>query len=157
MKLAAFTLIEVVVALAVLSIVTALTYNGFTYLSQGTRGYVENTAAHLELMGFVSRMENDIALAHSINYGESDNIILQYYNDNNIEYSLGANHLVRRSNDTRDSIAVKSVKVAQLSQAENITAQPLVSSIAIDALLFEQTVPLYFFKEYTATQYLPRL
>lgn len=157
MKLAAFTLIEIVVALAVLSIVTALTYNGFSYLAQSTRGYIDNTSAHLELMGFTSRLEADLAQANTVQQREDGALHLAFYDDSEIIYEFESGQLLRKSEGRKDSIAAQAMELGFVSQKEDFTGDVLVQEISISALLFDQIMPLYFFKEYHATQYLERL
>lgn len=155
MKIPAFTLIEVVVALAVLSIVTALTYNGFSYLSRGTQSYMENSAEHLQLMGFVSRLERDLAIADEV-YWQEDEVQLEFYNGTFLKYELSRGYFKRVAENVRDSVPAKNIRVKTVESATEFQAQPLLESLEVDALLFDQTVPLYFFKEYHAARYLER-
>lgn len=157
MKVPAFTLIEVVVALAVLSIVTGLTYNGFSYLAQSTKGYINNTASHLELMGFANRMEADFTQAEVVFKGPEDSIALEFYNGDKVQYQMRNAHLIRFAQGITDSIAANNLRLYMVPQQEQFQGQELVQEITINAQLFNQAVPLYFFKSYHAAQYLERL
>ena len=157
MKVPAFTLIEVVIALAVLSIVTGLTYNGFSYLAQSTKGYINNTASHLELMGFANRVEADFTQAEAVFKGPEDAIEMEFYNGEHVRYQMRNAHLVRFAQGITDSIAANTLTLYMVPQKESFEGKELIQEITINAQLFNQAVPLYFFKPYHAAQYLERL
>lgn len=155
MNIPAFTLIEVVIALAVLSIVTALTYNGFSYFTRGTQDYIENTATHLELMGFAGRLERDVALSQTVEATKSGDLLLKFYDGSKLEYQLRQGYFTRISKASRDSIPVQSIRLKTVTNPVHYNSEALVTGISLDALLFDQIVPIYFFKEYFAAQHLP--
>ncbi|WP_435578724.1 PulJ/GspJ family protein [Gilvibacter sp.] len=155
MKLAAFTLIEVVIALAVLSIVTVLTYNGFAYLAGGTRTFVQDSQQHLELMGFAARLEADIAHAERVEAPEDQQLRMLHYNNAEVLYQLRDGYLFRLTETTADSIPAFAMNWEPLAQNDP-KASALIKGVEVEADLFGSPQHLYFFKQYHPAQLLER-
>lgn len=153
MKLAAFTLYEVVIALTVLSIVSALTYKGFSYLAMGSKTYINNTSQHLQLLGFANRLELDLFNANQLRSTQNQGFTLLNYNNRTIQYHLRGDYLVRIDQTPTDSIAVLELTHSPLKSPIQGSNQ-LISQLNITIEVLNTNVSLHYFMAYYPNQFI---
>jgi len=153
MKVAAFTLFEMILAMALLSIVIALVYTSVSMAGGRAQNYSKSASEHLHLLAFSQHLEEDMAKATTILWDDESVFTMVNYDGSSVVYSKKGSFLYREKDTQRDSIAVQQITVNAL-KANTSNKLPLLRELWVEVRLFGQPLPLYFFKEYYAANQL---
>jgi prepilin-type N-terminal cleavage/methylation domain-containing protein len=156
MKLAAFTLFEMIIAMALLSIVIALVYTSVSMAGGRVQDYSKGANEHLQLLAFSQHLEEDMALAAHVVWDNDGTFSVFNYDGTNVTYRLENAFLYRQQNAVLDSIPARTIEVNALnSQTPN--GRSFLRELWVETQLFGQPLRLYFFKNYHAADKLLQL
>lgn len=147
MRVAAFTILEMVVTLLLMSIVISMVYVIFDYMSKNTRDYIVMTQEDFELRHFQSLLQQDVYTSEKIITTEPQSFQANFYNGSVSTYKNSNGYLFRKYNNQLDSIPLQSLILGFVSQEQNLK-DSIVSNIAITSRLFGKNTPIYVFKNY---------
>ncbi len=149
MKVAAFTLFEMIIAMALLSIVIALVYTSVSMAGGRAHNYSKNANEHLQLLAFSQHLEEDLATATHVFWDEPNAFTLINYDASRVTYILENTFLYRQKEAVKDSIPVNQIEVNAI-KVNTPDKRPLLRELWVETRLFGQPLRLYFFKEYFA-------
>ncbi|MEP2936716.1 MAG: prepilin-type N-terminal cleavage/methylation domain-containing protein [Gilvibacter sp.] len=153
MRIAAFTLFEMIIAMALLSIVIALVYTSVTMAGGRASGYSKSAGEHLELLAFTQHLEEDLAMASYVVYHQDDSFVIVNYDTTQINYHIENGFLYRQKEAVSDSIKVHNIEANTL-ESTTPKERILLRELWVETQLFGQPLRLYFFKEYYASNHL---
>jgi len=143
-SLKAFTLLEVLINITIMSIIIGLVYYIFSSLGQQFRIYQNSLLQKTNLRSFQVNLNQDFFLANRI-YGEKNQFELINYNDAIIYYNLNDGFLYRTQGSLTDSIEVVSMKIFS---EDYISNENLVTGVSIRTSLFNESIDLNVQKRY---------
>jgi len=149
MKLKAFTLPEIVVVLAIASLVMIMGYLAYQLMQVQMNIYRDNSRQFVKVHEFVSCFDREVYTSNSISrHGNSVYIISQ----DTITYCFYDNLIKKEFNNTIDSIFIKVTGITS-----SLESQQVING-NIDHLLFnihfaEKIYPVCFSKEYSGSDY----
>ena len=147
MRVAAFTILEMVITLLLMSIVISMVYVIFDYMSRNTRDYVLITQEDFELRQFQSLLQYDIYTSEKIISTELQSFQVLFYNGSVSKYKSSNGYLYRTNNNQVDSIPLQGLALGLVSQEDGLE-EGVVSNISITSRLFGKEAPIYVFKNY---------
>ena len=153
MKLAAFTLFEMIIAMALLGIVIALVYSSVTMAGGRAQQYSKSANEHLNLLAFTQHLEEDLAQSSYVLWDNQQGFTIVNYDTSEVRYFKDKGYLFREKEFLTDSLAVGQIEANSL-QLATPDSEPLLRELWIETKLFGQTLQLYFFKEYYASNQL---
>lgn len=153
MRLAAFTLFEMIIAMALLGIVIALVYSSVTMAGGRANQYSKSAAEHLSLLAFTQHLEEDLAVSSHVVWDETQAFTIVNYDTTEVHYYKKNGFLFRANETVTDSIAVLQIEANAL-QTASPNEQSLLRELWVETKLFNVPLRLYFFKEYHASNQL---
>ena len=110
----AFTILEIVIALAIMSIIVGITYSIYTMLSGHLISYDRNTEVTNSYNELDTRLQLDFYNAHTFTY-KMDTISFEANNDT-ITYTYFEDQFIRKSNQRLDTFSIKITSFKALSE-----------------------------------------
>ncbi|MGJ8664833.1 MAG: PulJ/GspJ family protein [Patiriisocius sp.] len=147
MKVGAFTILEMVITLLLMSMIISMVYVIFDHMSKNTRDYMNLTQEDVGLQQFQSLLRKDVYDADKLTSTGPNKFSVIFYNGSNINYQHSGDYLFRIKDEQRDSILVKEIVLGFVKGQEEIE-KSIISRISINATLFGKDIPLYVFKDY---------
>ncbi len=147
MKFKAFTLLEIIITLALMSIVVSLVYVVYGYLARNLNDYAVMSNENYELRQFFTQLKEDIYHCDLLTTTNKKDYRLKFYDESIITYSLIDNYLHRKVGNTNDSIAIDVLSLNYLWQTSNYTLVPI-TEMRVTSKLYGKEVSFYVYKEY---------
>ena len=113
-KIKAFTILEIVIALAIMSIIVAITYSIYTMLSGNLIGFSKNTEATNSYNELDTRLQYDFFNAKAFEY-KNESLLLTGSNDSVI-YIFNENQFIRKSRQRLDTFNIKITEFKPISK-----------------------------------------
>ncbi len=101
----AFTLLELLVGMIVSGLVLAATFSAYRIVTRQYAQYCKTTESTVELSGFLSRLERDVADAAEA-YALSENTIQLVHASRTVDYSFSESYVLRSSSAHTDTFHV---------------------------------------------------
>ena len=153
-KLAAFTIVELMVGLAMTNILLLIGFYGFELIQLQYRLYRSTSNEIASYQAFIYRLEID---AHTAQYMFLEDGYLAFQNNNQkIIYSLEANHVLRYRQTVfsqADTFPITVEWSASSLGAENRTTG-LIDHLELDLFAFDETQKKHLFKSYSALDFM---
>ena len=148
MKLKAFTILEIIIALALTSIIVSMVYAFFLFMSKSTNNYITHSTENMLVQLFYTNLKREAYISEEIVSTNSENFDMNFYNGEKVQYSMKGDYLFRSKNNQRDSIRVKNVSIEAVDLPSLKNNNHLVESIHISAHLFDNEIPMRVYKNY---------
>jgi prepilin-type N-terminal cleavage/methylation domain-containing protein len=148
-KIQAFTIIEVVVAMLIASVVAAIAYNAFYMLNRQFLSFRNRSAANNIYFLLSTAFQNDFDRALAIRDTLDNRHLIFTEAGNQIRYEIGQSFIVRQSNGSIDSFLFHAGEPVVTLLNDSL---PLISAIAIPVYLNGDTILLSGDKLYSSQQ-----
>ncbi len=152
MNFKAFTILEMIINLALMSIIVGMVYLVYGYFSKSLSQYSIMSTENFDLELFYSQLEEDFYIADKIVLIDEKKIEIIFYNEEYVNYSWEGKFLYRVNKQKKDSIKVLDFKATSLNPIDP-AKKTLIKNIMVQALLYDKEAPLYLYKNY-ASNYL---
>ncbi|MCK8480933.1 type II secretion system protein [Psychroserpens algicola] len=107
-NIAAFTLLESLITLMLISIIIALSYALINLIGKQLSVFEKENTQILEYNLFNSTLINDINNAYNYSF-DTNHLLLSFYKGDTIDYYIQKKKIIRRHNSTRDSFHISNV------------------------------------------------
>lgn len=144
-KLKAFTILEMLINLTIMSIIMGLIYFAYSSFVQQVINYQKSIDEQNELTRIYVQLKTD--------FYKADKVIKTFkgfqtvpYNNKRIEYRITDKYLIRNQLGMLDTLDIQ--KVSVISYTNEISSEDLVTKIEVRTLLFEEPLLFTLVKEY---------
>ena len=148
MKIRAFTILEMIINLALMSIIVSLVYVVYGYFSQNMKEYTIMTSENFLMASFNTRLKEDFYQADKIFSIGEKKITVIFYDEVSVAYRQEGQYLYRESDNSLDSIRSNGMTFTLLNPEVSTPSSKLVKNVRIDAELYGKEVPLFAYKNY---------
>ena len=148
MNFKAFTILEMIINLALMSIIVGMVYVVYGYFSKSMTEYSVMTTENFELEAFNIRLKEDFYNADRILFVNQKNFKIIFYNETYMEYEHVAPYLFRNAGRAKDSIRISQMNISYLEDTFPEKNEILIKNIFIEAELYGSYAPLYAYKDY---------
>lgn len=152
-QLKAFTLLELLVAMAITGIVVSIAGLAFSLLDKQVSGYRSESALVNSVFALHGRMQRDIMDAASVNKDEQD-IIIERRNRTVIKYTFGDKYVLFAANERTDTFFVAAENIKAFFMQEE--AEGLIDELYFEAKVNDQKETFHYTKQYTAGELMNR-
>jgi len=144
-KLSAFTILEMLINIAIMSIIIGMVYYIYSSFSKQIVFYQDDIQEEYILTSFCLRLKRDFYNAEKIK-GSINSLELRSYNNNIINYEVGGEFLYRIQENDVDSLKISKLEVSIL--VNPMTKEDLVQKAEIIAFLFGERINFTVMKKY---------
>ncbi|MFC5048343.1 type II secretion system protein J [Aquimarina hainanensis] len=144
----AFTILEMLVNLAIMSIILGLIYFAYSTFVDQIRLYRESMEQQDKLSGMYLRMKTDFYEAVKI-IKTPEGFSAIGYDESSIGYTVQPQQLIRTQGMIKDTIAIE--KVVLFSETDKNTGEIYIHKAEIRTTMFEESLSLWVAKQYKAT------
>ncbi|MAY21687.1 MAG: hypothetical protein CMC74_02805 [Flavobacteriaceae bacterium] len=148
MKIKAFTILEIVISMAVMAIIITMVYLVYIFFTKNTSEYASMLTENFEMELFYSLLKEDFYKSDKVLVQEDNGFLVVYYDQSEVSYYSKAGFLFREIQNKKDSIPLGYLEVNTLFEKPMQGTENLVQSVSINSELLQQGVPLFVFKEY---------
>jgi len=141
----AFTVLEMLVNLTMMSIIMGLIYVAYTSFVQHVMNYQHSIDEQDRLTRSYVQLK--------IDFYHADKVVKEYqgfktvpYDMKQIQYKIMDTYLIRKQIDILDTLPIREIKIA--SVANTITKEELITKIAIQTSLYDEPIMFTVVKEY---------
>lgn len=148
MKIKAFTILEMIINLALMSIIVSMVYVVYGYFSKNMTEYSLMTSENFEMASFNIRLKEDFYKADKIIPVNGNDFKVLFYDETSVAYRQGDKYLYRENGITRDSIRSKGVSLTFLNPDSSRSPESLIKNVLVSAELYGNDVSLFAYKNY---------
>lgn len=148
MKIKAFTILEIVISMAVMAIIITMVYLVYIFFTKNTSEYASMLTENFEMELFYSLLKEDFYKSEKVLVQEDNGFLVVYYDQREVSYYSKARFLFREIQNKKDSIPLGYLEVNTLFEKPMQATENLVQSVTINSELLKQGIPLFVFKEY---------
>ncbi|SRX75260.1 hypothetical protein [Aequorivita antarctica] len=148
MKIKAFTILEMIINLALMSIIVSMVYVVYGYFSKNMTEYSLMTTENFEMASFNTRLKEDFYKADKIISTNGGKFTVIFYDETSVVYRQGEQYLYRENSITRDSIRSKGVTFTFLYSDLPKNSENLIKNVLVNAELYGNDVSLFAYKKY---------
>lgn len=149
MKIKAFTIMEIVINLAIIGIIVTITYSAYLFFSRSLYEYTNASSENFEQQFFYQKIMDDFYTCQYVTKMSENTFKIVFYNKTFVQYKHKQGYLFREQNGTVDSIKV-TMLTTKLLEKNKVQSDSIIENISLKASLFEQEIPMYVNKEYFA-------
>lgn len=144
-KVKAFTILEMLINLTLMSIIMGLIYFAYSSFVQQVINY--QTAIHEEnsLNQIYVQLKTDVFEAEKI-VGSNTSFKTIPYNGKEIHYKNSGGFLIRKQAQVLDTLLIRAVNV--VTRTNKITKEELITEIKVETSLYNEPIAFKVFKEY---------
>ena len=147
-KIKAFTILEIVITLAIMSIIVAITYSIYTMLSGHLIGFSKNTEATNSYNELDTRLQYDFYNASTFEY-TNESLLLTGSNDS-IMYAYNEDFLIRKSRQRLDTFNIKITEFKPISK--KVTKETGQKGIVVTYDLLGVPITATYFKNFGSVE-----
>lgn len=144
-KIKAFTILEMLVNLTIMSIIMGLVYFAYTSFVQQIMGYRESIERQNELSRIYVQMKKDFYVADKV-VRESKGFRTMPYDENEITYKVTDKYLIRKQSEVSDTLKISGIDI--ISVLNMNTNEDLVTKLVVFTTLFEEPLQYTLVKNY---------
>lgn len=148
MKIKAFTILEMIINLAFMSIIVSMVYMIYGYFSKNMTEYSLMTSENFEMASFNTRLKEDFYKADKIVSLNGKEFKILFYDETFVNYRQGEQYLYRENSNTKDSIRSNGIAFTFLYPDSPKNPGNLVKNILVSAELYGNAVSLFAYKNY---------
>ncbi len=146
-KIGAFTLIELIVAMSIGSLVVIFAINVYDIIKKQFENYNNSNNITNDIFLVYDIMHDDFDKADKIVYKYDDlEIVLE--NGDQCKYSFEEDYIIRSFNNLQDTFNVKSENIKAYYDSKN--AIEIVDEFSFETEVFENTINISFYKKYAS-------
>ncbi|MBX2828093.1 MAG: type II secretion system GspH family protein [Flavobacteriaceae bacterium] len=142
----AFTLLEMVINMAIMGIIVGMVYMVYVLFSSHVGGYALFSTEFNNAKAFHNQLQEEVLTCDRIVPTPNDGFSMVFYDESEVVYHRKGAWLYREKNRMKDSLAIVGLNFKFLMQ-EN-SGDKLVESISITSSLQGRSVPFYVAKQY---------
>jgi len=147
-KIKAFTLLEMIINLTLMSIIVSMIYVVYAYFSKNVYEYSKTSSENFAVQSFYAQLKEDFFYSDKIISENGKDFTVVFYNDEFIQYKVHKNYLFRKAKRSKDSIKTKSVQLDFLENEDPNKEEHLITGIKIKSILYKKETPLRVYKNY---------
>ncbi|MDY8138466.1 PulJ/GspJ family protein [Aquimarina sp. 2201CG5-10] len=144
-KVKAFTILEMLVNLTIMSIIMGLIYFAYSSFVQQVMNYQRSIDEENELTRSYVQLKTDFYNAERVVKGYKMFKTIAY-NNQEIEYKITDKYLIRKQLQVYDTLPVSSIGIE--SEFNQITKEDLINKLVVKTMLFEEPLEFTVIKEY---------
>lgn len=149
-RIPSFTIIEMIMAMLISSVVIGIVYYIFLLLNHQFAGYQDRSAVINEYLLFQKALQTDMERADAIEYPSEKVLVLRRsVDDQPVQYDFYDNFIVRTIGDYRDSFSIQNGGCV-VTRVNDSTA--LVEKLVLNTNMAGEHVSPVFKKQYSASQ-----
>ncbi|MBQ4821389.1 hypothetical protein [Aquimarina sp. MMG016] len=145
MKVKAFTILEMLVNLTIMSIIMGMIYFAYSSFVQQVISYQNSIDEENELNRSYVQLKTDFFNAEKVIKSFKSFKIVSY-NGKEVSYKITDKYLVRKQIQMLDTLFIDDVKLS--SELNVITKEDLITEIAVKTTLFDEPVEFTITKDY---------
>lgn len=144
-KLKAFTILEMLMSLGVMSLIVSFVYFLYVSFSGQVQDYFKTTTTTEEVYGFYTQFRKEVYLATSIK-SVKNKLQLVNYDEKVVEYYFDSKFLIRKQQNQTDSLRLVDFDWKYLSNRNS--KEQLVNNIVFKTLLYGKEIEFSINKSY---------
>lgn len=148
MKIKAFTILEMIINLALMSIIVSMVYLVYGYFSKNMAEYSLMTSENFEMASFNTRLQEDFYKADKILSLSGKEFKVLFYDETFVIYRQEKDFLYRLKGKMMDSIRSNGLQFTFANPVMPQDSENLVKNILITTELYGNTIPLFAYKNY---------
>jgi len=148
MKIKAFTILESIITLALISIIISMVYLVIAYFSKNVNEYTLISSENFELNLFNLKLREDFYNSERIISNNAEDFTVHFYDESQVFYTQKNNYLYRKTPISKDSLKIKGLQIQYFfnePQEENLN---LVKNLSIKTNRHNKDIQLYVYKTY---------
>lgn len=144
-KLKAFTILEMLMSLGVMTLVISMVYFMYVSFSSQVYGYFNDASSSNQVYGFYKQFRKDAYQATNITK-KNNSLILYFYDKKEVYYNFESTQLVRKQFEQLDSIILKEFKISYLGNKKY--TKNIVNKITFKTMLLGREIDFTINKKY---------
>lgn len=148
MKIKAFTILEIIINLALMSIIVSMVYVVYGYFSKNMTEYSLMTAANFKMDSFNTRLKEDFYNADKIFSINENEFRVVFYDETYVNYRQEEHYFYRENGNRRDSVHCKGIAFTLLHPDSKGASENLIKNVLVSAELYGNEVSLFAYKNY---------
>tara|TARA_R110002072_G_scaffold287464_4_gene453149 strand:+ start:22193 stop:22666 length:474 start_codon:yes stop_codon:yes gene_type:complete len=148
MKTKAFTILESIITLALISIIISMVYLVIVYFSKNVSDYTLISTKNFELNLYSLQLREDFFNSESVISNDAQGFTVQFYDETQVYYYQNNNFLYRKTPVSTDSLKITNLQIQYLFEAPPNDSLQLVKNLIIETNQNKTDIPLYFYKTY---------
>ncbi|NHF59000.1 hypothetical protein FK220_006595 [Flavobacteriaceae bacterium TP-CH-4] len=144
-NLRAFTILEVLINIVIMSIIIGMVYFVYSSFSKQIYFYRSDVEEELALSSFCLRLKADFFQAEKI-IGTAYSFEVVRYDTNRIQYEVANGFIYRTQAGNRDSLRIDKIEIS--SKIDPITNENLIRKAQLSTILFEAPMEFTVAKKY---------
>lgn len=149
-KIAAFTLLEILIGMIISSIVIGFCYTGYSVIYKQYLNYNAIKRQNTTAMQLNSVLNNDFVNAEFVRF-ELDKLIVNSNSNKELYYRFNENYILRRDKGLIDTFMLAALNITPEYFTENEQLQDrLLNSFSFDVSVLGETEHFHFVKEYSS-------
>lgn len=148
MQIRAFTILEMIINLALMSIIVSMVYVMYGYFSRNMAEYSLMTSENFEIVSFNTRLKEDFYKADKIISINGREFKVLFYDESSVSYLQDEKYLFRKNGNTRDSLQCNGIAFTFLHPDSKGDSGNLIKNVLISAELYGNAVSLFAYKNY---------
>jgi len=147
-KIKAFTILEMIINLALMSIIISMVYFVYSFFSETVSDYSNMSEENFETQLFYMLLKDDFYLSDKVVSLNEGDFNIVFYNEETITYIQKNEYLFRQKGLQIDSLKVTELQFEFLLNDTKEASEKLIKSITVKSLLYNKEVPLFVYKNY---------
>lgn len=148
MRIKAFTILEVIINLAIMAIIVSMVYFVFGYFSNTVYDYNKMALENFTIKSFYTLMEEDFYTSEKVISENGKVFDIVFYDERKVQYIRKGDYFFRKMATVKDSIKVKDMQIEYLWNDSKKLSENPIKSIRITTLLYEKETLLFVYKNY---------
>jgi len=145
-KVKAFTILEMLVNLTIMSIIMGMIYFAYSSFVQQVIGYQKSVQEQNELTSSCVQLKMDFYTAEKVVKNDKKFTVVFYDVSKKVSYNFTDKYLIRKQLNMLDTLAVEELKVEV--QKNEITNEDLVKTLRVKTRLFDEPMEFVIHKTY---------
>jgi len=148
LKIRAFTILEMLINLAIMAIIISMVYFVYIYFSKNMADYSEIVSGNFEVQSFYGGLKEDFFLSDKVTVENGRDFTIHFYDGRKVAYYQKSGFLIRDNTVGKDSIQLVGLKIDFLHTPRGIKSKELVRSVTLTTNLLEKNINLFVYKTY---------
>jgi len=148
MKIKAFTILESIITLALISIIISMVYLVIAYFSKNVSEYTLMSSKNFELNLFSLKLREDFFNSEKVISNNDKDFTVYFYDESQVFYTQKNNYLYRKTPVSQDSLKIKGLQIQYFfnePQGDNLN---LVKNLSIKTNRHNKDIQLHVYKTY---------
>lgn len=144
-KLRAFTLLEMLMSIGIMTLVISMVYFMYVSFSEQVYSYFKDSTSSNEVYGFYSQFRTDAYQANTI-IKKGNTLVFNFYNNTEVFYDFDDEKLIRRQLDQNQIIYLGGYSFSNIRKRNN--GEILINQIKFETLLLGRKIDFIINKRY---------